>query len=221
MRLILSFATVAAFLLPLAMAQGTGMITNPDGSVQLSPTAAVPNVAGGIVASPPAVAVLNHLSAGSLIFLQPNSQTYFVEGRQGIFTWQPVDPTIALNTLAPYLVIECYPEVPATVGGPFGFTALVRSDSGQYSQNIPVGWAGSNWNVALREQGGSVIVAGQKFAIMKQGTPLAPTTNLAGNTRFNPGTPGGWPTNAAEKVSMGSTMVMTGLAAVFMALALI
>jgi len=216
-----SLLAAAAFLLPLAMAQGNGMITNPDGSVQLSPTAPVPNVAGGIVASPPAVAVLNHLSAGSLIFLQPNSQTYFVEGRQGIFTWQPVDPTTVLNTLAPYLVVECYPEVPTTVGGPFGFVALVRTDSGQYSYNIPVGWAGSNWNVALREQGGSVIVAGQQFAIMKQGTPLAPTTNLAGNSKFTPGTPGGWPSNGAERLSMGSATVWTGLTAMFMVLALI
>lgn len=212
---------LACLAAPFAFAQ-TAVMTNPDGSVGISPVAPVPNVPGGIVASPPAVAVMNHLSAGSLVFLQPNQQTYFVENRQGIFTWQPVNPSIALSTLPPYLVIECYPEVPTTVGGPLGFVSLVRADAGQFNYNIPTGWAGENWDVILREQGGSVIVAGQKFAIKKEGTPLSPTMNLAGNPLFTPGGPAGWPArSSAVKVDTGVTSLLVGMVATWVALMLV
>jgi len=157
---------------------------------------------------------MNAMSQGSLVILQPNMQTYAVEKRQMIVTWQPVDPTISLATLPPNLVIECYPEVPITVGGPFGFTALVRTDKGEFKYDIPKGWAGEAWNIVLREQGGSTVIAGQRFAIKTEGTPLAPTTNLAGNPLFTPGSPNGWPGRSAASSVGGSGWFVGSVAVV-------
>ena len=158
------------------------------------------------------------LAQGSLVILQPNFQTYAVENQQLIVTWQPVDPTVALSSLPPNLVIEVYPEVPILVGGPFGFVDLVRTDRGEYRRTIPKGWAGEQWNVILREQGGSVVVAGQRFAIKPEGTPLAPTTNLAGNNQMRPGNPNGWPVpNPSTASSLSASNVswwMMGVAMV-------
>jgi hypothetical protein len=220
---LLAVAAVAALLAaaPLARAQmmppvGPGAPLNgPPGM----PPVVGPNgqPAGPIVNNPalqnavhgPLAPGLTPLAAGALVILQPNQQTYAVEKRQLIVTWQPVDPTIALSSLPPNLVIECYPEVPITVGGPFGFAALVRTDRGEFKYDIPKGWSGEQWNVVLREQGGSQVVAGSRFAIKPEGTPLAPTTNIAGNTVFTPGNPQGWPARsnaAAESRWSGSTV---------------
>lgn len=165
------------------------------------------------------------IAQGALVITQPNMQTYAVEKRQMIVTWQPVDPTISLAALPPNLIIECYPEVPITVGGPFGFTGLVRTDKGEYKYDIPKGWAGEAWNIVLREQGGSTVIAGQRFAIKPEGTQLAPTTNLAGNPMFNPGNPNGWPARsgatAIVSTAFGMGVVGTVVAGVATILALV
>jgi len=160
-----------------------------------------------------------NIAPGALVLIQPNSQVYGVEERQLIVTWQPMDPTITLQSLPPNLVIECYPEIPIPVGGPFGFVSLVRTDAGQFKYTLPKGWAGEHWVVELREQGGVQIIAGQRFAIKPVGTPLAPSTNIAGNTIFSPGSPGGWPMNAAGRTE-GFTAVMVATAATVLAMLL-
>jgi hypothetical protein len=200
---------------PINAPPGTPPIMGPNG-MPVGPfpgNPALQNAAHG-----PLAPGLAPLAAGALILIQPNQQTYAVEKRQLIVTWQPADPTIALAALPPNLVIECYPEVPITVGGPFGFAALVRTDRGEFRYDIPKGWAGEQWNVVLREQGGSQVVAGQRFAIKPEGTPLAPTTNIAGNTVFTPGNPQGWPTrtNAAANTRANDAAVggIVGLAAI-------
>jgi hypothetical protein len=163
------------------------------------------------------------MSPGALVITQPNTQTYAVADKEMTVVWQPVDPGITLASLPPNLVIECFPEIPITVGGPFGFAAIVRTDSGQYKYKIPKGWAGESWMMVLREQGGSQIIAGQRFAIKPEGTALAPTTNINGNTAFTPGNPQGWPVRsaAADRSNMGAVSLAIGASAAFVALAVV
>jgi len=72
----------------------------------------------------------------------------------------------------------------------------------------------------LREQGGSTVVAGQRFAIKAEGTPLAPTMNLAGNPMFTPGAPNGWPGRSAG-ATVGVEWVKGGVALVATIVALV
>jgi len=167
---------------------------------------------------PPGLSPASNIVPGALVILQPNSQTYAVEKRQLVVTWQPMDPTITLQSLPPNLVIEAYPEIPIPVGGPFGFTSLVRTDAGQFKYDIPKGWAGEHWVIVLREQGGAQVIAGQRFAVKPEGTPLAPTTNLAGNTMFTPASPGGWPMRSAAERVEGLAMAMVAVTATAVAM---